>query len=841
MRGSHRQSYREESAPGPFGYATIHEPYIERSRRVPSSPSPSSHHHDRAPEDWFASDTSSIAADRNNLRRGRLAIPTSRRRPAPHILNTSPSADSSDSETSSVAAHRRTPLSPRDSRHDRVRRSDSRPAEADGGRPSALQLERLEEEQAKEKKPRSVSPMARFVFCGLFLLATITSLDNTTVYQYLTYATSSFDDHAALGIVSTAQAVAIAESLLIGIFWSFLISIGLYAAGYAAMAASPSIAVYTAGSVVSALGNAALVSLQSTTIIAYSSSLAKNALRNSYLSVPYYFTGWGALFIVDAVLENLSWRWGVGMLCILTPVCIVPLLVALFIDERRKRKLKSTTNLPPPSPTRSFLHFLPLTFPSTTVKAVKAVQIVKAKGRQAVSEDGHLAKLDAIGLLLLAITLSGLLLPPTLVGQGAFGWTSPVFFIMLGVGVVSLVLLVMHELRAKHKLFPTVVFKKRRTIISLFATFLNMASFFLLLTYQYSCASIFTYLAGAVGLTLDTPLSYPFLSLAFPCLPSSFRRLPGIAVMHPTWSPRLQGVFAFTEQFALTLVHLLVSWPVKWLAESQTAAQAEGRLVGFSLKQPMVWTCVGHGLRVVGVGLMLKARQLDGSIPLLYISQVIHGAGGAIASVFCIQIGMASVPSLDDVALVWALMLLVGDVGNACGAATATLMWQSLLPRRLDAHLGSLVSAEDLIAIFDSTTVATSYDQGSEISHGIKSAYVDTMQYILYVALGIATLSFLSSFGIGDASLADRLPDTPTSVEQPASPVVGEAARRPAEFSQTEQLELGQRRRREKRRRRGRRARADEEGADEEKRLVGEEGETSEPEASGEEEFCRRQ
>ncbi|BGP19469.1 hypothetical protein JCM10213v2_007564 [Rhodosporidiobolus nylandii] len=608
--------------------------------------------------------------------------------------------------------------------------------------------------------------MARFVFCGLFLLATITSLDNTTVYQYLTYATSSFDDHAALGIVSTAQAVAIAESLLIGIFWSFLISIGLYAAGYAAMAASPSIAVYTAGSVVSALGNAALVSLQSTTIIAYSSSLAKNALRNSYLSVPYYFTGWGALFIVDAVLENLSWRWGVGMLCILTPVCIVPLLVALFIDERRKRKLKSTTNLPPPSPTRSFLHFLPLTFPSTTVKAVKAVQIVKAKGRQAVSEDGHLAKLDAIGLLLLAITLSGLLLPPTLVGQGAFGWTSPVFFIMLGVGVVSLVLLVMHELRAKHKLFPTVVFKKRRTIISLFATFLNMASFFLLLTYQYS---------------------------------------------------------------------------FKWLAESQTAAQAEGRLVGFSLKQPMVWTCVGHGLRVVGVGLMLKARQLDGSIPLLYISQVIHGAGGAIASVFCIQIGMASVPSLDDVALVWALMLLVGDVGNACGAATATLMWQSLLPRRLDAHLGSLVSAEDLIAIFDSTTVATSYDQGSEISHGIKSAYVDTMQYILYVALGIATLSFLSSFGIGDASLADRLPDTPTSVEQPASPVVGEAARRPAEFSQTEQLELGQRRRREKRRRRGRRARADEEGADEEKRLVGEEGETSEPEASGEEEFCRRQ
>jgi len=134
------------------------------------------------------------------------------------------------------------------------------------------------------------------------------------VYQYVSYATSSFEEHSTLGIIQTAQAIIVAvsrplvskvrpltstsrreaeltlmarvlqESLLIGLGWSFLIAVVLYCAGCACsapslfcytaidalcgladavVAASPSIAVYAVGTLAAQLGNSALVSLQS--------------------------------------------------------------------------------------------------------------------------------------------------------------------------------------------------------------------------------------------------------------------------------------------------------------------------------------------------------------------------------------------------------------------------------------------------------------------------------------------------------------------------------------------------------------------------------------------------
>lgn len=134
------------------------------------------------------------------------------------------------------------------------------------------------------------------------------------MYQYVSYATSSFEEHSTLGIIQTAQAIIVAvsrplvskvrpltstsrreaeltlmarvlqESLLIGLGWSFLIAVVLYCAGCACsapslfcytaidalcgladavVAASPSIAVYAVGTLAAQLGNSALVSLQS--------------------------------------------------------------------------------------------------------------------------------------------------------------------------------------------------------------------------------------------------------------------------------------------------------------------------------------------------------------------------------------------------------------------------------------------------------------------------------------------------------------------------------------------------------------------------------------------------
>ncbi|BGP45103.1 hypothetical protein JCM10450v2_000920 [Rhodotorula kratochvilovae] len=664
-------------------------------------------------------------------RRPRLALTTTHR--APHDLILGPGSDSELSTPPSP-----THVSPKRRSYSSVIHFDrpasihlstladekpqSRASESRRSRRSS-RAHGADEEEAGARKRKEIN--FKIIFIALMLLATVTSLDNTTVYQFVSYATSSFAEHSALGIIQTAQAIAIAESLLIGLSWSFVVAIVLYTAGYAVIAASPSIAVYAVGTIVAQLGNASLVSLQSTAIFQYSASLASNALLNSLLTTPYYVTGWVGSFIVERVLAIASWRWGYGMFCIMTPALILPLLVLLFVDQRRKARSPAPSTPapqahPPPSPTRSISSTTaPLALPSRRAR-------LKSKARALVGEETHAGRLDALGLVLLALALSGLLIPLTLLSQGALTAVSAPFLAPLLGGALALAALLWHERRAACPLFPLRVFRTRRTVVCLAATALNMTSFFLLLTFQYS----------------------------------------------------------FSEQFTLMLAHLAISFPVKALVRRQTAARGEGKLQGWLLRWPMVWTSGGHGVRVVGVGLMILSRGVacapsslsmysilderltreaarafllsSGPVWLLVLSQVIHGAGGAVTGVFCMQVAMAAAPTQDDVSMVWALILLVGDVGNAVGTALATLLWQHFLPLQLASHLSATLSTEEIDAVFHSTEIARSYPTDSAASEGIREAYAAVMRLLLYVALGLALASFVLSLAMGPASVAER-------------------------------------------------------------------------------------
>ncbi|GAA5829593.1 hypothetical protein JCM11251_000212 [Rhodosporidiobolus azoricus] len=641
-----------------------------------------------------------------------------------------------------------------------------------------------------------LSATFRTIFVGLMLFAIGTSLDNTTAAQFIPYATSDFHEHSALGIVLTAQAIVLAvsaltfyrlqESLIIGLFWAFVGSIVFYAGGYVLISFSTSIWVYTAGTLVSTVGLAAFVALPSVsipfstsltsylhiqsltalslarklTIIKYSARLGNNALLNSFLSTPYYVTGWIASFIVEGVISNLGWRWAYRLFCILVPISALPLLVALFRVERQFRLDSRKPPFDPesiPLPDGPALRLgsvrshasgasgshLSIAGHHPTLSghqaAVTELSMKKAakkglrSGHQGLRRGGertkrHLAKLDGIGLFVLAIGLGCLLCPFTLVGQGTFTWTSPVFYVLVAVGTVALLLFPLAERFATSPLFPNGLWRVRRIIITIATTWLNMTSFFLLLAYQYSF----------------------------------------IQVMYPSWSPLIQGFFAFSEQFTLTIVHLIASFPMSSLVKKQTTLKYDGgkdRLTTTDegkklLRHPMWWLAGSHGVRVLGVGLMiLSRRQINGNagwIFLLVASQVIHGAGGGCASVYNIQIAMAWAPTGDDISMIWALILLVGDVGNAIGTAIATNLWQHFLPLYLRDNLDSLLADEDITAVFSSTETAKSYPQDGEISIAIRTAYVKVMAILLHVALGFAILSFLLSFLIGEASVAEK-------------------------------------------------------------------------------------
>ncbi|KAL8278992.1 hypothetical protein RQP46_008661 [Phenoliferia psychrophenolica] len=243
------------------------------------------------------------------------------------------------------------------------------------------------------------------------------------------------------------------ESLLVGLGPSFAISLLLYVVGYAIISWSTSIGEYAGGTLLNALGNAAMVSLQSVTIFSYWSSLGDNALLNSLLSVPYYVTGWLAPFIASGILKVSSWRWGVRMFCILTPIMSLLLVITLSVSKPQDASSKS----------------------------ISAKATVKSRARRvrgAFTRDGHLDKLDLVGLLLLAVALGLLLIPLTLAGQGSMGWTSPVVLGMVGGGAIALAAFAVYETcLAKYPIFPRKAFKERRTVVTVIVTFINFVSF----------------------------------------------------------------------------------------------------------------------------------------------------------------------------------------------------------------------------------------------------------------------------------------------------------------------------------------------------------------------------
>ncbi|GAA5988024.1 hypothetical protein JCM11641_002134 [Rhodosporidiobolus odoratus] len=634
------------------------------------------------------------------------------------------------------------------------------------------------------------------------------ALPQTTVAQYLTYATSSFEDHGALGIILTAQAIAGAA------FRPFATKAN------ALMAASTSISMYAAGNIIGSLGGAALYTLPSAAIIVYSSALAKNQRLQSFMSVPYYVMGWIGSFIVNAVLGSIGWRWGVGMFCILTPLFVAPLVLSLFVAERRKKKAdagrtEKKADREAGTGEQGDEEQAAATFDRAEKRSSNArLQRWKKRGRKALSREGHLVKLDATGLILLAVSLGGTLLPITLVGEGSFTWSSPLFYGLLIGGGIALILLIANEYRTPYPLFPLGVYRERRTIIGFTATFLNFTSFYILLTYQYSF----------------------------------------IQVMYPKWSPLYQGFFSFSELFTMTLVHLLASFPATWAVKAQTVARRDGQLDGEKKglkKHPMYWICAGHGLRVLAVGLMIPSRKIGGRVWLLVVSQVVHGAGGAVANVWISQIALHAVEANGaanpciitadadnryfyrdpaDRSMVFALNQLVGDIGNALGTAVATLLWRHFLPSRLTANLKSLLSQTDIDAIFESTLRATSYDEATETSVSIRTSYVEVMSYLLYLALGIASLSFVMSFFIGDAEIVED----EVKEENPAAPLPTLVIdpNRPWMFSRDHvldptvvgrALEMGHRRRRREKRyagwaRQGLEANFDSSSGDEEER-----------------------
>lgn len=379
------------------------------------------------------------------------------------------------------------------------------PLTSDGDQPPAYYVETLPGTAKVAAARRVWGPRSKVALgLGVALVAYIYSLDGTTTYQYLAFATSFFGQHSLLATIQVAQAIILAVTKppaakiadLFGRAEAYITFVVLYVLGYIVIASAQDINAYAGGAVLYSFGSAGIQILQ-IIVISDLTSLRWRSLMSSLVSLPFFINAFVSSNIAQQVLARSGWRWGYGMFCIIIPVATLPIVVTLLWAQRRAKKLgvvatdyQSSQMSTVQRDTRSF--------------AVRMKDIANG--------------LDLLGLFFFAAAWSLILIPLTLVNHGTSSWHSGHIIAMIVLGCVGLVGFGFYEAKyARVPIIPLRFIKNKTVVAAWVINFFDFVSFYLQFTYQYS----FMY------------------------------------ITHPTWSVKELGYFGYTQTLSLTFFAIL--------------------------------------------------------------------------------------------------------------------------------------------------------------------------------------------------------------------------------------------------------------------------------------------
>lgn len=343
--------------------------------------------------------------------------------------------------------------------------------------------------EATHKVFKKYSKWALFISLGLS--AYVYSLDGTTTWYYLMFATSELDKHSYLATIGVVQMMIVAcgKPIIAKISdvtsraYAFLTVLIFYCLGYVIIASAPTVDAIAGGIIFYAVGYTGLQVLNSI-IIADMTTLKWRGLISGLMSLPFVVNGFVSANIQVGILERSGWRWGYGMFAILVPCAILPLILTLVWAER---KAKTLGHAPP----------------------------VKVKeGTLGSRVWGFIEALDVFGIILLGAAVILILLPMTLSARALNGWGNGGMIAMIVIGVVMLPVFAFYQWKfSKYPIMPSRFLKNPAVIGAAGIGFFDFISFYLTFTYT-----------------------------------SSF-----IFVIKVDWSPVNQSYFANTQTIALTV------------------------------------------------------------------------------------------------------------------------------------------------------------------------------------------------------------------------------------------------------------------------------------------------
>ncbi|KAL7412825.1 major facilitator superfamily domain-containing protein [Mrakia frigida] len=518
-----------------------------------------------------------------------------------------------------------------------------------------------------------------FLFLGLGLAVYVYSLDGVTTWQYLFYATSAVGAHALSGTVTTAGAIIIAVGKpfmakladTIGRAETYIVVTICYIIGYCLLGGAQTIGMIAGGKIMYSLGYTGLQLLTSI-VIADMTTLRWRGLVVAFVSMPYVLNSFVSGEIVTAFIPG-RWRIGYFMFAILVPVCVLPIVFTLLWAQRQAKKLE-------------------------LLKPTKLEEAIKTKPLQSIKV--FFAEMDAIGLILVAASLSLLLLPLGLTNRtGSLdGWKEPGNIVMIILGFALFPCFVWWEIKyASVPLMPLRFLKNPSITASLAISFIDFVSFYVVYVYQYSFFAI-----SKTGV----------------------------------WTVREQSYFQNTMTIALCVFSIPTGY------------------VMYKTRRYKNMLVFGLLLRLLGVGVMIRSRGSDGGAFELVMCQLMQGAGGAIAAV---TTGIASQAGVThaDVGTVTALVLLFAEIGYSFGSTISAAIWTNTYRSALAVHLPTLnSSAIDLLYSTPTSVAVLAIDDPIRV--GTIAAVSSVMKTLCIVATVVAIFPpIIAWFWMEDYELGD--------------------------------------------------------------------------------------
>ncbi|KAJ5280917.1 siderochrome-iron transporter [Penicillium angulare] len=286
-------------------------------------------------------------------------------------------------------------------------------------------------------------------------------LDNSTVYIYNNYSTSSFNALSKLATLSTAGSVLFAVikppiaklSNVMGRGQTYMMTISLYVLSYILMASAKSLNAYAAGYILYVMGQSG-TNIMNDIVIADLSNARWRGFAIGVSFAPYLLTPWISGFITESVVNGIGWRWGIGMFAILMPFGASFIITTLLYYQMQAKR--------------------------------KGLAV-----RQRTTVYDFCSQIDLGGVVLFSGGFALILVPLTLAATTTSKWRTPYLDALIAVGAVMLIVFPFYErLVSKYPFMPPSYFKNPTIALCLFLIATDSIGFSCTHTYLYTWATV---------------------------------------------------------------------------------------------------------------------------------------------------------------------------------------------------------------------------------------------------------------------------------------------------------------------------------------------------------------